>query len=187
MSSENSVCEVKKRKWWDLQRIAARTIRKFLFGLIFPVPHFNEGNSDALTPRAVAATAGVQAPAIYRLFGDKSGLLDAVAEHGFAAYLKEKRTEIQKLSSDPIENLRIGWDLHVGFALANPALFKLMYGDPRPDTRLSAAAAAYEILKQRIRQIAIAGQLRVVIQIARSGIAVIRKNENLTHRATKSA
>ncbi|WP_338419811.1 TetR family transcriptional regulator [Streptomyces klenkii] len=33
-----------------------------------------------MTTRAVAAAAGVQAPAIYRLFGDKDGLLEAVAE-----------------------------------------------------------------------------------------------------------
>ncbi|HEY0937917.1 MAG TPA: helix-turn-helix domain-containing protein, partial [Trebonia sp.] len=33
---------------------------------------------DAVTTRSVALAAGVQAPAIYRLFGDKGGLLDAV-------------------------------------------------------------------------------------------------------------
>jgi AcrR family transcriptional regulator len=33
----------------------------------------------AVTTRAVAAGAGVQAPTIYRLFGDKDGLLDALA------------------------------------------------------------------------------------------------------------
>jgi AcrR family transcriptional regulator len=47
-----------------------------------------DGGRDALTTRAVSAAAGVQAPTIYRLFGDKSGLLDAVAELGFAAYLR---------------------------------------------------------------------------------------------------
>src|SRR5690242_21205053 len=42
---------------------------------------------DAVTTRSVALAAGVQAPTIHRLFGDKSGLLDAVAEHGFASYV----------------------------------------------------------------------------------------------------
>ena len=41
------------------------------------------GGREALTTRAVAAAAGVQAPTISRLFGDKQGLVDAVAEHGF--------------------------------------------------------------------------------------------------------
>ena len=48
------------------------------------------GGRDAATTRAVAAAAAVQAPTIYRLFGDKRGLLDAVAGHGMAAYLAEK-------------------------------------------------------------------------------------------------
>jgi AcrR family transcriptional regulator len=34
----------------------------------------------AVTTRRVAEQAGVQPPAIYRLFGDKDGLLEAVAE-----------------------------------------------------------------------------------------------------------
>ena len=98
------------------------------------------GGRDALTTRAVAAAAGVQAPAIYRLFGDKSGLLDAVAEDGFTAYLKEK--EVRPSGPNPVADLRAGWDLHVGFGLANPALYALMYGDPRPGARPPAAAAA---------------------------------------------
>lgn len=114
---------------------------------------------DALTTRAVAAAAGVQAPAIYRLFGDKSGLVDAVAEHGFAAYLAEK--EIREFGPDPVEDLRAGWDLHIGFGLANPALYSLMYGDPRPGVRSRAGEAAEQILKDHIRRVALAGRLRV--------------------------
>ena len=45
------------------------------------------GGRDAVTTRAVAVAAGLQPPAIYRLFGDKDGLLEAVAEHGFATFL----------------------------------------------------------------------------------------------------
>ena len=47
-----------------------------------------EGGREAVSTRAVSAAAGVQAPTIYRIFGDKRGLLDAVASHGLAAYLK---------------------------------------------------------------------------------------------------
>ena len=43
------------------------------------------GGREALTTRAVASAAEVQQPTIYRLFGDKEGLLEAVAEHGFLA------------------------------------------------------------------------------------------------------
>jgi AcrR family transcriptional regulator len=122
------------------------------------------GGRDAVTTRAVATAAGVQAPTIYRLFGDKGGLLDAVAEHGFITYLGEKQD--QRPGSDPIEELRIGFDRHVGFGLANPALYSLMYGDPRPGESWSAAVAARRILGEHIRRIAVAGRLRVAEEIA---------------------
>ena len=117
------------------------------------------GGREALTTRAVASAAGVQAPTIYRLFGDKQGLVDAVAEHGFTAYLQRKRTDGP--SADPIENLRLGWDLHVGFGLANPAIFAAMYGDPRPDGASPAASRALAMLRERMRSLALAGRLRV--------------------------
>jgi AcrR family transcriptional regulator len=118
-----------------------------------------EGGREAVSTRAVSAAAGVQAPAIYRLFGDKQGLLDAVATHGFTAYLNSK-TDL-KPSEDPVEDLRTGWDLNVGFGLTNPALYSLMYGEPRPGASPPAAIAAVEVLAGKIRRIAEAGRLRV--------------------------
>ncbi|MFJ8598663.1 TetR/AcrR family transcriptional regulator [Streptomyces shenzhenensis] len=113
---------------------------------------------DAVTTRAVAVAAGLQPPAIYRLFGDKEGLLDAVAEHGFAAFLASKHVDPDP--QDPIEDLRAGWDLAVEFGLANPALYALMYGEP---TRTPSAAfrAGMEILMGRVRRLAAGGWLRV--------------------------
>jgi AcrR family transcriptional regulator len=49
------------------------------------------GGREGRTTGAVATVAGVPRPTIYRLFGDKDGLLAAVAEHGFLTYLKQKR------------------------------------------------------------------------------------------------
>jgi AcrR family transcriptional regulator len=117
------------------------------------------GGREALTTRAVAAAAGVQAPTIYRLFHDKSGLLDAVAEHGFATYLAAKVT--RQPGPDPVDDLRAGWHLHVGFGLANPAIYALMYGDPQPGVDPPAAAAAVRILEGHIRRLAVSGRLRV--------------------------
>src|SRR3954454_11195906 len=71
------------------------------------------GGRDAVTTRAVADAAGLQPPALYRLFGDKDGLLDAVAEHGFAAFLASKHVDPDP--RDPIEDLRAGWDVAVEF------------------------------------------------------------------------
>lgn len=122
------------------------------------------GSRDAVSTRAVAAAAGTQAPTIYRLFGDKEGLLDAVAEYGFASYLARK--PVPRPGADPVEDLRAGWDLHISFGLDNPALFLLMYGDPRPGHTSPAAAAAFKVLQARVRSIAAAGRLRVSEHLA---------------------
>ena len=123
---------------------------------------------DAVTTRKVAVAAGLQPPAIYRLFGDKDGLLDAVAEYGFAAFLAAKH--IDPNPPDPIADLRAGWDLAVEFGLANPALYTLMYG-ARVRSSSAALEAGLEVLMGRIRRLAAAGWLRVDERLA---VAIIR-------------
>lgn len=118
-----------------------------------------EGGRDAVSTRAVSAAAGVQAPTIYRIFGDKRGLLDAVGSHGFAAYLHRKTT--RERDPDPVADLRRGWDLHVGFGLEHPALYTLIYGEPRPGVGPPAQRDAAAVLAGMVRRIAEAGRLRV--------------------------
>jgi AcrR family transcriptional regulator len=119
-----------------------------------------ERGPAALTTRGVAEAAGVQAPTIYRLFGDKEGLLDAVAEHVLGNYIAAKAAEIQAATSDvdPLVDLRRGWDTHVGFGLANPALFTLLND---PGRQWPAAADGFELLRGRLHRVALAGRLRV--------------------------
>ncbi|MEU3459355.1 TetR/AcrR family transcriptional regulator [Streptomyces sp. NPDC006733] len=132
---------------------------------------------DAVTTRAVAVAAGLQPPAIYRLFGDKDGLLDAVAEHGFAAFLATKHVDPDP--PDLIEDLRAGWDLAVEFGLRNPALYTLMYSEPtRPAS--PAFEAGMEILMGRIRRLAAAGWLRVDEELAATLIHATARGAVLT-------
>lgn len=110
--------------------------------------------TEAATTRAVAEAAGVQPPTLYRLIGDKQALLDAVAESELAAYVVSKLDEV--LPTDPVEALRLGWDQHIAFGLAHPALFRLMSTQPGS----LAAAAGLGVLRSRIQAIAQAGRLR---------------------------
>ncbi|AQW49429.1 TetR/AcrR family transcriptional regulator [Streptomyces violaceusniger] len=119
----------------------------------------SEGGPDAVSTRAVSSAAGVQPPTIYRLFGDKQGLLDAVVAYGFTEYLSSKTAE--EPTDDPVEDLRAGWDLHIGLGLANPALYSLMYGGHRPGVSSPASVAAFEMLARLIRRIAEAGRLAI--------------------------
>lgn len=118
---------------------------------------------DAVTTRAVAARAGVQAPTIYRLFGDKDGLLDAVAEHTMTVFSTEKAAVADAAGADgtdPVEALRAGWDATIAFGLANPDLFVIM-SDPRRGRGSPAVAAGLRVLEERLRRVAAAGRLLV--------------------------
>lgn len=121
------------------------------------------GGREALTTRAVAEHAGVQAPTIYRLFGDKDGLLEAVAEHVMRTFVASKAT---RAASDPLDDLRQGWDLTVAFGLAHPAVFAIMSFDPRPGRVSPAAAAGAEVLRAKLQRLAQAGLLRVSVDRA---------------------
>ncbi|WP_420606533.1 TetR/AcrR family transcriptional regulator [Novosphingopyxis sp.] len=118
-----------------------------------------EGGRDALTTRAVAEAADVQAPIIYRLFGDKAGLLDAAAEYGLALYVADKSAHT--LATDPLTDLRESWDRHIAFGLANPALFAITSGELRQGPSSPAAAAGMETLRSRVSRIARSGLLKV--------------------------
>jgi len=133
---------------------------------------------DAVTTRSVAVAAGVQAPAIYRLFGDKDGLLDAVAEHGFASYVAQKPPA--DAANDPVDGLHAGWDLHIGFGLAHPALFRLMHTAKKTPTGQAAFDAGAAVLRDRVRRVARAGRLRVPEPRAVSLIAAVGTGVVLT-------
>lgn len=140
-----------------------------------------EHGPAAVTTRAVAEAAGVQAPAIYRLFGDKDGLLEAVAEHVMAGYVSAKAATVAAASAedvDPLDDLRAGWRTQIDFGVANPALFRLL-SDPDRVVDSPAARAGRRILEARVHRIALTGRLRVgerraVDLVQAGGIGVIQ-------------
>lgn len=144
------------------------------------------GGADAVTTRAVAAEAGVQAPTIFRIFGDKDGLLDAVADHVMAMYVAGKARTVD--DGDPVAALRAGWDQHIDFCLTNPALFLLLM-DPRRGARSPADADGREVLRGRVRRVAAAGRLRVseqravdLLQAAGTGVLLLLVPRPPAHR-----
>ncbi|MCD9590654.1 TetR/AcrR family transcriptional regulator [Streptomyces sp. 8ZJF_21] len=145
----------------------------------------SDGGPDAVSTRAVSSAAGVQPPTIYRLFGDKQGLLDAVVAYGFTEYLSSKAAH--EAGDDPVEDLRAGWDLHIGLGLANPALYSLMYGGHRPGVPSPAAVAAFDMLARLIRRIAEAGRLAIPEERAAALVHAAGCGTTLTLIATPEA
>ncbi|MDN3352926.1 TetR/AcrR family transcriptional regulator [Actinomadura sp. DC4] len=120
--------------------------------------------AKALSTRSVAAAAGIRAASLYQLFGDKDGLLAALAIHAFDLYLAEKHDLAQ--TDDPVGDLRRGWDVHVDFGLRHPAFYLLMYGTDRPGRRPPAADEARDLLLRFFDRVAAAGRLRVPSAVA---------------------
>ncbi|MBT2508579.1 TetR/AcrR family transcriptional regulator [Streptomyces sp. ISL-98] len=116
-----------------------------------------------VSTRAVCEAAQVGAPALYRHFGDKEGLLSAVVDHGFDKYLATKRQYGR--GADPIEDLRNGWDSHVDFALRNPNLYRLM-NSPAMRTPPAAALESHQILTRDLERAAAQGKLRLAPELA---------------------
>jgi AcrR family transcriptional regulator len=140
-----------------------------------------EHGPAAVTTRGVAERAGVQAPTIYRLFGDKDGLLDAVAEHVMAQQVSAKAAVVAAAEADgvdPLVDLRAGWDGQIAFGLAHPAVFRLL-SDPDRVMDSAAARTGRAVLAARIHRVALAGRLRVGEQravelVQAAGIGVIQ-------------
>lgn len=111
-----------------------------------------------VSTRAVCEAAGVGAPMLYRLFGDKAGLLAAVVDRGFEQYFASKRAA--RPSDDPVADLKRGWDNHMRFALDHPNHYRLMYS-PELTTPPAAANEAHALLRGVLERCAAAGLLTV--------------------------
>ena len=120
--------------------------------------------AQALSTRSVAAAAGIRAASLYQLFGDKDGLLAALAIYAFEIYLAEKHNLVH--TDDPVDDMRRGWDAHVDFGLRHPAFYLLMYGTDRPGRRPPAADEAGDLLLRFLDRVAAAGRLRVPSALA---------------------
>ncbi|MBH0052770.1 MULTISPECIES: TetR/AcrR family transcriptional regulator [unclassified Salinibacterium] len=116
-----------------------------------------------ISTRAVCEAAQVQQPALYRLFGDKAGLLGATVDHVWDRYLSVKRAAVK--SADPLVDLRRGWDSHTAFALANPQAYRLLFGSTVA-VATDSAAEALRLLREVLERLAAEGRLRVSPAIA---------------------
>lgn len=127
----------------------------------------DSGGVDAVSTRAVAAAAGVQAPVIYRQFGDKDGLLDALTHFLLQEYVTAKRRVLDD-AADPIDQLRETWDLHVDFGLQHPDAYILAYASPRPRGDLGAAAKmeTIKLLKGVVAELGEQGKLAMSVERA---------------------
>jgi AcrR family transcriptional regulator len=88
--------------------------------------------------REVARAVGVSPTAVYRHFPDKDALLQAIAARGFAMLgTMQGRAAEGRVGADAFRAAGVAY---VRFALANPAVFRLMFSSARPRDVLSLPA-----------------------------------------------
>lgn len=89
-----------------------------------------ERDLDALSLREVARNVGVSATAVYRHFSDKEALMTALAQEGL-----RRLAAAQHAAADAAGGGKAGFAAtgraYVRFALANPALFRLIFTAPQ--------------------------------------------------------
>lgn len=120
-------------------------------------------SADAdISTRAACEAAGVTAPTLYHHFGDKEGLLAAVIDFGWAAFLRSKRTTAAVVHAHVADDIRVGWDNHLQFARENPNVYKLMWS-PAVSANSAAFREAFQMLHDRLELGASRGQLRVSV------------------------
>ena len=158
-----------------------------------------EQGVDALTLRHVGQRLGVSRTALYRHFSDKSALLAAVARDGFHRFRNDLQEAWVKGGGT-----RRGFELmgvaYVRFALANPAHYRVMFGDYRhfcdKDPELAAEAqAAFQVLVDALTSLQAAGlvhrdeprTLATFIWAIVHGIAMLAINGQLGPEPTASA
>jgi AcrR family transcriptional regulator len=81
--------------------------------------------ADAVTMRRVAAALGMTAMAAYRHYPDRDGLMNALADRGFAALTERLRAV--PLAGTFDERMTRILDINLDFALERPKMFDLMF------------------------------------------------------------
>lgn len=124
------------------------------------------GGVEAVSTRAVAAAAGVQPPVIYREFGGKEELLDAITHYVLESYLSDKRRRLLRPSGDALRDLRQLWDAHVDFGLSHPHTYVLTFAQSRPGKLSAGALETIKLLEQIVSRLGVEGRLRMNVERA---------------------
>ncbi len=111
--------------------------------------------ADDLSLREVARAVGVSATAVYRHFPDKQALLFAMCEQGAAQLTTELRAAVAGKSNK--EALEASGRAYILFALANPALYRLMMATKSSvdhyDANGNAMGDAMQVLKDCVTDV----------------------------------
>jgi len=114
------------------------------------------------TTRALARRATTSTPAVYELFGDKTGVVRGLFFEGFR--LLRRRLDALVDSADPRRDLVSLVEIYRRFIVDNPVLAEVMFSRPFSDFRPSeseveAGSSVREFIVEHVRRCTDAGEL----------------------------
>jgi AcrR family transcriptional regulator len=117
-----------------------------------------ESGVEGFSLRGVAKRAGVSHAAPAHHFRDANGLLTALAAEGFRRFVGKQKARQQAAVKDALSQLVAAGMGYIDFAMAHPALFRLMFSSDRPDhASLDLFAASSAAFRQLVEDV---GRLR---------------------------
>ena len=123
-----------------------------------------DGGPDRLSLREVARRCGVSHAAPAHYFGDKAGLLTAVATVGFDRFTAHLAEAVLTGPTDPVELLAVMGTAYARFAETEPGYFAVMFDpgviDGGDADYARASDAAFEALRATIDGLQAAGWRR---------------------------
>jgi len=117
---------------------------------------------DRVTVAAIIDEAGCTAPSLYHYWPKRELLLHEASEGGWAQFRASQAGAVADLH-DPIERLRLRGRAYLDFALAKPALFRVLFLEPPAADLALAPAESGKALHHLVTDVTAAmesGQLR---------------------------
>jgi AcrR family transcriptional regulator len=141
-----------------------------------------ESGPEVLQARALTAEVGASTQALYTLFGGMPGLFEAIVAEGFRR-LAEHVAAVPRTDDPVADFFAQGW-AYGEWALANPQLYRLMYGHTGGDLRRHAglemsvagavasspeAQTAINLMVRSMDRVVSSGRIRPVDPVLASG------------------
>jgi AcrR family transcriptional regulator len=123
------------------------------------------GSPDKVTIGAIIDEAGCTPPSLYHYWPKRELLLREASERGWALF-RVSQSGAAAEHDDPVERLRLRGRAYLDFALARPALFRVLFLDPpagrsgSPDDPPTETGQAFQDLVADVTQAMATGQVR---------------------------
>lgn len=111
-----------------------------------------ERDGEGLSLREMAREAGVSATSVYRHFPDKAALMRALAMTGLDQ-LAEAQRQAAEGFDEPLASFMATGRAYVRFALANPALFRLIFTSSTRSQTATGEIEARALLEANARAV----------------------------------